>query len=68
VVITGASSGIGRETAFKSRAPAACRSWSPRRTEELEEVRAQIERDGGQAWVYSCDITDGESVTRWSRR
>ena len=33
-----------------------------RRTEELEAVKAEIERAGGQAWVYSCDITDGESV------
>ena len=33
-----------------------------RRTEALEEVKAEIERRGGQAWVYSCDITDDESV------
>ncbi|MDD7920132.1 SDR family oxidoreductase [Actinomycetospora callitridis] len=62
VVITGASSGIGRETAFKVARAGGVPLLVARRTEELEEVRAEIERDGGQAWVYSCDITDGESV------
>jgi len=62
VVITGASSGIGRETAFKVARAGGVPLLVARRTEELEEVKGQIERDGGQAWVYSCDITDGESV------
>ena len=62
VVITGASSGIGRETAFKVARAGGVPLLVARRTEELEEVRTEIERDGGQAWVYSCDITDGESV------
>ena len=68
VVITGASSGIGRETAFKVARAGGVPLLVARRTEELEEVRAEIERmggehaDRGQAWVYSCDITDGESV------
>ena len=62
VVITGASSGIGRETALKVARAGGVPLLVARRTEELEEVQAEIERDGGQAWVYSCDITDGESV------
>ncbi|MDD7965532.1 SDR family oxidoreductase [Actinomycetospora lemnae] len=62
VVITGASSGIGRETAFKVARAGGVPLLVARRTEELEEVKTQIERDGGQAWVYSCDITDAESV------
>ncbi|WP_116709483.1 SDR family oxidoreductase [Actinomycetospora cinnamomea] len=62
VVITGASSGIGRETAFKVARAGGVPLLVARRTEELEEVKREIERDGGQGWVYSCDITDGESV------
>jgi len=69
VVITGASSGIGRETAFKVARAGGVPLLVARRTEELEEVRTEIEQEigehadrGGQAWVYSCDITDGESV------
>ncbi len=62
VVITGASSGIGRETALKVARAGGVPLLVARRTEELEEVKREIEADGGQAWVYSCDITDGESV------
>ena len=62
VVITGASSGIGRETALKVARAGGVPLLVARRTEELELVRAQVEREGGQAWVYSCDITDAESV------
>ena len=62
VVITGASSGIGRETALAVARAGGVPLLVARRTEELEEVRREVERDGGQAHVYSCDITDGESV------
>lgn len=62
VVITGASSGIGRETALKVARAGGVPLLVARRTEELEAVRTEIEREGGQAWVYSCDITDAESV------
>jgi thioester reductase-like protein len=62
VVITGASSGIGRETALQVAGAGGVPLLVARRTEQLEEVKAEVERDGGQAWVYSCDLTDGESV------
>jgi thioester reductase-like protein/short-subunit dehydrogenase len=62
VVITGASSGIGRETAIKVARNGGVPLLVARRTEELEKLKVEIEREGGQAHVYSCDITDGESV------
>jgi len=62
VVITGASSGIGRETALKVARAGGVPLLVARRTEELEAVKDEVERDGGQAHVYSCDITDAESV------
>lgn len=62
VVITGASSGIGRETALKVARSGGVPLLVARRHDELEEVRAEIEREGGQAHAYSCDITDAESV------
>ena len=62
VVITGASSGIGRETALKVARNGGVPLLVARRSDELEEVRAEIEREGGQAHAYSCDITDAESV------
>jgi NAD(P)-dependent dehydrogenase (short-subunit alcohol dehydrogenase family) len=62
VMITGASSGIGRETALRVAAEGGIPLLVARRVDELEKVRAEIEEAGGQASVYSCDITDGDSV------
>ena len=62
VVITGASSGIGRATAIQVARLGGVPLLVARRTDALEEVKRDIERAGGQAWVYSCDITQAESV------
>ncbi|GAA4820814.1 SDR family oxidoreductase [Actinomycetospora corticicola] len=62
VVITGASSGIGRETAIRVARNGGVPLLVARRQEELDEVRLEIEREGGQAHTYTCDITDAESV------
>ena len=63
VMITGASSGIGRETALRVAGEGGVPLLVARRAEELEKVRAEIEEAGGRASVYSCDITDADSVT-----
>jgi thioester reductase-like protein len=62
VMITGASSGIGRETALRVAAEGGVPLLVARRGEELEKVRAEIEEAGGRANVYSADITDADSV------
>jgi NAD(P)-dependent dehydrogenase (short-subunit alcohol dehydrogenase family) len=62
VVVTGASSGIGRETALLVAARGGIPLLVARRTEELEKVRDEIEAAGGRAGVYSADLTDEESV------
>lgn len=64
VMITGASSGIGRETALRVAAEGGVPLLVARRGEELEKVRAEIEEAGGRASVYSCDITDADSVDK----
>lgn len=64
IVITGASSGIGRATALKVAAAGGVPLLVARRQSELEEVRAEIEGAGGHAYVYACDLTDGESVEK----
>jgi thioester reductase-like protein len=68
VVITGASSGIGRATAFRVAAEGAVPLLVARRATELEEVRAEIVAAGGQAFVYPCDLTDDESVAKTVER
>jgi len=62
VVITGASAGIGRATALAVAQRHGVPILVARRTEELEAVKTEVERRGGQAHVYSCDITQPESV------
>jgi NAD(P)-dependent dehydrogenase (short-subunit alcohol dehydrogenase family) len=62
VIITGASSGIGRAAALRVAQEGGVPLLVARRTEELERVREEIERAGGLAFVYSCDLTQQESV------
>jgi len=64
VVITGASSGIGRATALKVAAAGGVPLLVARRRAELEEVRAEIAAAGGHSYVYPCDLTDDESVAK----
>jgi NAD(P)-dependent dehydrogenase (short-subunit alcohol dehydrogenase family) len=62
VAITGASSGIGRAAAIQVAARGGIPLLLARRTEELEKVRDEIVEAGGQAYVYSVDLTSQESV------
>ncbi|WP_215550155.1 SDR family oxidoreductase [Amycolatopsis sp. CA-230715] len=62
VIITGASSGIGRAAALKVAAAGGVPLLVARRQHELEEVRDEIVAAGGSASVYPADLTDEESV------
>ena len=62
VVITGASSGIGRSSAIATARKGAKVILLARRTAELDAVVAEIRVAGGEAYGYPCDITDDESV------
>ncbi|GAA3583935.1 SDR family oxidoreductase [Amycolatopsis ultiminotia] len=62
VLVTGASSGIGRATALAVARRGAKVLLVARRVEELEEVRTEITATGGTAAAYPCDLTDGDSV------
>ncbi len=68
VVITGASSGIGRSTALKVAAAGGVPLLVARNVEKLEEVRAEIVAAGGTAYVYAADISDMESIERLLER
>jgi thioester reductase-like protein len=68
VLITGASSGIGRATALKVAAAGGIPLLVARNVEKLEEVRAEIVAGGGLAYVYAADISDMDEVDRLIER
>jgi len=68
VLITGASSGIGRSTALKVAEAGGVPLLVARNVDKLEEVRAEIVAGGGTAYVYAADIADIDSVERLLER
>lgn len=62
VVITGASSGIGRATALHLAGRGAAVVLGARRTERLEEVAQQIRTAGGRVALLATDVTEAGDV------
>ena len=62
VLVTGASSGIGRATAVAFGAAGARVAVIARRRAELERVAAEITASGGRALVAPADVTDRAQV------
>jgi short-subunit dehydrogenase len=64
VLITGASSGIGKATAMKVGTAGGIALLVSRTREKLEEVAAEIEERGGVAYVHPCNLTDMDDIDR----
>jgi short-subunit dehydrogenase len=62
IVITGASSGIGRATALHCAARKAQLVLAARREDVLDEVAAECRELGGEAIVVSLDVSDAAAV------
>jgi NAD(P)-dependent dehydrogenase (short-subunit alcohol dehydrogenase family) len=62
VLITGASSGIGRAAALKIAAAGGVPLLVARSIDKLEETKAEIEEAGGTAYVYSADLSEMDSI------
>ena len=62
-LVTGASSGLGRHFAKLLAAHGATLILAARRQEALDEVCAEIVRDGGAASATALDVTDADSVS-----
>ncbi len=64
VVITGASSGIGKVVALKVAQAGGIPVLVARGKEKLEETKADIEARGGRAHVFPCDLSDLTAIDR----
>jgi NAD(P)-dependent dehydrogenase (short-subunit alcohol dehydrogenase family) len=62
VIITGASSGIGRAAALKIAAAGGIPILVARTKEKLDEVKDEIEAAGGTAYVAPCDLSDFDAI------
>ncbi|WP_437967419.1 SDR family oxidoreductase [Sorangium sp. So ce260] len=68
VVITGASSGIGRATALEFARRGAAVTLAARREQPLRELAAACEQAGGKALVVPTDVTSEAAVLEVARR
>jgi thioester reductase-like protein/NADP-dependent 3-hydroxy acid dehydrogenase YdfG len=62
VIITGASSGIGRASAIAVAERGATVFALARNANALDQLVAEIRAGGGQAHAFACDVTDSPSV------
>lgn len=65
VVITGASSGVGRETALQLAQSGATVVAAARNTEALDSLAAEVVRLGGTATTVPTDVSDWGRCRRW---
>jgi short-subunit dehydrogenase len=64
ILVTGASSGIGRATAIKLGEAGGTMLLVSRGVEALDEVKAEIEARDGIAYVHPCDLSDPDDIDR----
>ncbi|BBX48336.1 short chain dehydrogenase [Mycobacterium cookii] len=62
VIITGASSGIGRASAVAVAERGATVFALARNGDALDDLVGEIRANGGQAYAFTCDVTDSGSV------
>jgi NAD(P)-dependent dehydrogenase (short-subunit alcohol dehydrogenase family) len=62
VLITGASSGIGKAAAIKIAKAGGIPLLVARSLDKLEQTRQEIEDLGGTAYVYTADVSDADAI------
>jgi len=68
VIVTGASSGIGFNVAKKLGGAGAKVVLVARTREKLEQTKFIIEKSGGEAHVYPCDLNDMNAIDRCAQQ
>jgi NAD(P)-dependent dehydrogenase (short-subunit alcohol dehydrogenase family) len=68
VLVTGASSGIGRAVAAQVGRHGGRVLLVSRTADKLADLRAEIEAAGGQAWSYPTDLSDMDACERMAAR
>jgi NAD(P)-dependent dehydrogenase (short-subunit alcohol dehydrogenase family) len=64
VMVTGASSGIGKAASMKIADAGGVVLLVARTAEKLEEIKATIEARGGTAYVHAADLSDMDDIDR----
>ena len=64
MVVTGASSGIGLETAAQAAKRGAKLVLAARSEETLKEIADRINKSGGEAIAVTCDVSDRQQLVR----
>jgi NAD(P)-dependent dehydrogenase (short-subunit alcohol dehydrogenase family) len=68
VVVTGASSGIGKATAIKLAEAGAIVIMAARKPTKLDRAKKEIEEKGGKVYAYSVDIANLEDCDRFAQQ
>lgn len=68
VVITGATSGIGKATALRVAALGGTAVLVARGAENLARTKSEIEAQGGKAYAYPCDLADLEAIDALTKK
>jgi short-subunit dehydrogenase len=67
VMITGASSGIGKAAALKVGEAGGTVLLIARTQEKLEQAKHEIEQRGGVAHAHACDLSDPDDIDRMAK-
>jgi len=67
VMITGASSGIGKAAALKIGEAGGAVLLVARSEDKLNETKAEVEELGGAAFIHRCDLSDPDDIDRMAK-
>lgn len=67
IVITGASSGIGRACAQILAGPGKQFVLTARREERLQDLASDLQELGASVWTYSLDVRSREACQKWAQ-